>query len=371
MGVRFACQACGKRLHVKAELAGKRGICPKCGERFRIPLADQEWSIRLGSPEDPGGSAQRRLAPSLREDPPGVDQPADSGAQRSPRQRVGLLDSEPEAIWYVRPPSGGQYGPAKSPLLRQWVGEHRVAADALVWRDGWPQWREAIDVFPEYARELPGAPATAAEDDGTGTGPGVADNTAAGNTLAGSTAAGSTGTGNAGTGGTGTGGTGTGNRAAGEFVIGQAGAGDRGSAAAAAGEAAPGVTVEAEIRPVDPRRPALEGDVWLGSRRLARRNRRVWAIVVLVVISLLLVVALIIVSTRPPAATTNATPAIGAVRGDGTFGGPGTFRGSVGRRMGLRGLGSNGCRSRFHAFNGVPSCPRIFSTPDRRSAGIA
>lgn len=303
MGVRFACQACGKRLHVKAELAGKRGICPKCGERFRIPLADQEWSIRLGSPEDPGGSAQRRLAPSLREDPPGVDQPADSGAQRSPRRRVGLLDSEPEAIWYVRPPSGGQYGPAKSPLLRQWVGEHRVAADALVWRDGWPQWREAIDVFPEYARELPGAPATAAEDDGTGTGPGVADNTAAGNTLAGSTAAGSTGTGNAGTGGTG-----TGNRAAGEFVIGQAGAGDRGSAAAAAGEAAPGTTVDAEIRPVDPRRPALEGDVWLGARRLARRNRRVWAIVVLVLISLLLVVALIIVSTRPPAATTTAPP---------------------------------------------------------------
>ena len=283
MGVRFACQACGKRLHVKAELAGKRGICPKCGERFRIPLADQEWSIRLGSPEDPRGAAPT-AAP--RTDQPGTHAPATpatpaaTGTRRSPDrpdqpdQPGGLLDSEPEAIWYVRPPSGGQYGPARSPLLRQWVEEHRVAADALVWRDGWPQWREAIDVFPEYATELPGTqtPAADASDEAGTTQAGV-----------GNARVGNAGTGNARTGG-------------------------RVPATGGTGEGAAGTTVDVEIRPVDPRRPALEGGVWLGARRLARRNRRVWAIVVLVLISLLLVVALIIVSTRPPAATTTAPP---------------------------------------------------------------
>ncbi len=37
MGIRFFCPN-GHKLNVKAELAGKVGICPKCGERMLIPL---------------------------------------------------------------------------------------------------------------------------------------------------------------------------------------------------------------------------------------------------------------------------------------------------------------------------------------------
>lgn len=37
MGIRFFCPR-GHKLNVKAELAGKVGICPKCGERMLIPL---------------------------------------------------------------------------------------------------------------------------------------------------------------------------------------------------------------------------------------------------------------------------------------------------------------------------------------------
>ena len=36
MGVRFECPA-GHKLHVKAHLAGQRGICPECGVRFIVP----------------------------------------------------------------------------------------------------------------------------------------------------------------------------------------------------------------------------------------------------------------------------------------------------------------------------------------------
>jgi len=67
------------------------------------------------------------------------------------------LEEEPNATWYVRPPSGGQYGPASTAELQEWIIQGRVAASALLWRDGWPQWRDASDALPEMAASLPGA----------------------------------------------------------------------------------------------------------------------------------------------------------------------------------------------------------------------
>jgi GYF domain 2 len=58
------------------------------------------------------------------------------------------IEESPEAIWYVRPPSGGQYGPARGDIMRKWVGEGRVSQDSLVWREGWNDWRTAGQVFP-------------------------------------------------------------------------------------------------------------------------------------------------------------------------------------------------------------------------------
>ena len=58
------------------------------------------------------------------------------------------IEESPESIWYVRPPSGGQYGPARGDIMRKWVGEGRVSQDSLVWREGWNDWRTAGQVFP-------------------------------------------------------------------------------------------------------------------------------------------------------------------------------------------------------------------------------
>ena len=52
-------------------------------------------------------------------------------------------------IWYVRPPSGGQFGPASGELMKTWLSEGRVSADSLVWREGWRDWQEAGTVFPK------------------------------------------------------------------------------------------------------------------------------------------------------------------------------------------------------------------------------
>ena len=59
------------------------------------------------------------------------------------------ITEAPDAVWYVRPPAGGQFGPARGDVLRQWLQEGRVSADSMVWREGWTDWKTAGPIFPE------------------------------------------------------------------------------------------------------------------------------------------------------------------------------------------------------------------------------
>jgi len=65
------------------------------------------------------------------------------GAQPDPLAEAGNV------VWYVRPPSGGQYGPATADIMRNWISEGRISPDTLVWREGWRDWQEAGEVFPQ------------------------------------------------------------------------------------------------------------------------------------------------------------------------------------------------------------------------------
>jgi hypothetical protein len=62
-----------------------------------------------------------------------------------------------DVVWYVRPPSGGQYGPATSKLMRQWLAEGRISPNTLVWREGWRDWQQASDVFHQLRLNYPAA----------------------------------------------------------------------------------------------------------------------------------------------------------------------------------------------------------------------
>lgn len=177
MGIRFACHVCNQPLNIKRELAGRRGICPGCASRIRIPVADAEKSepvqgvahssgAEIGETSGsaiPAGESHAPAAPQPSGAPaapqpsgaPAAPQP--SGAPAKPQRH----EDQDEAIWYVRPPSGGQYGPATGAVLAQWVDEGRVSATALLWREGWPQWRSAAEALPESVAKLSPAEGTA------------------------------------------------------------------------------------------------------------------------------------------------------------------------------------------------------------------
>jgi hypothetical protein len=162
MGIRFACHHCSHPLNVKNDLAGRVGVCPKCRGRFRIPSADSTFSQSLRQPENgnavgtspqssqgSGETFPRRQA-VVAGDERVLDESAQAVSEVPPGGAVtGSPLDESAAQWYVRPPAGGQYGPATGEVMRLWIVENRITPSTLVWRDGWPQWRSAREVLPE------------------------------------------------------------------------------------------------------------------------------------------------------------------------------------------------------------------------------
>ena len=194
MGIRFYCPN-GHKLNVKEFQAGRRGICPFCGAKIQIPTQSTRPSSRAaqqrqrsesggdveGDPTSPPASAtppdeividgppgpevapvepvvvsravaeaKAPVATSTAEVPPQAN-PEPSPPTAPPRQPAGTdpITEAPEMIWYVRPPSGGQFGPAAGDVMRNWLAEGRVSADSLLWREGWRDWQEAGNVFPQ------------------------------------------------------------------------------------------------------------------------------------------------------------------------------------------------------------------------------
>jgi hypothetical protein len=153
MGIKFLCPN-GHKLHVKSFLGGKRAICPKCGARVVVPSASEsaagasasrtQGDRTAGSPQDASfddaleATAAALTSPGTTVDPRPVSPP--------PRP-ADPFDEAPGAAWYVRPASGGQFGPASAEIMRSWLAEGRVGTNSLVWRAPWPEWRSASATF--------------------------------------------------------------------------------------------------------------------------------------------------------------------------------------------------------------------------------
>jgi hypothetical protein len=183
MGIRFYCPN-GHKLNVKEFQAGRKGICPFCGAKIQIPTESTRPSTRDepgggrapgaaapdGPPQGNSGEDDSASGPVSIAPPPGMDEgpaaaptpivsaPQGPGATAWPGSTAPATSAAPAAadplteagnvVWYVRPPSGGQFGPAGGDIMRGWLAEGRISADSLVWREGWRDWREAGGVFP-------------------------------------------------------------------------------------------------------------------------------------------------------------------------------------------------------------------------------
>lgn len=165
MGIRFYCPN-GHKLNVKDFQAGRNGLCPFCGSKMQIPLESTRTSSRHKSQSQEGGdeaSAASEVtvaeldSPTVAETTPPPDQTATPSADTtpsaatSPAEVADPLVEAGEVVWYVRPTSGGQFGPATADCMRTWLAEGRIAVETLVWREGWRDWRDAGDVFPQLS----------------------------------------------------------------------------------------------------------------------------------------------------------------------------------------------------------------------------
>jgi len=163
MGIRFYCPK-GHKLNVKEHLAGKRGICPHCGMTLMIP----QKSTRPSSREEQSAGA---VGGNLNEFDVFADDPAtDSGGHTVSAQPSGATEQDaafddPNDVWYVQLPDGQRFGPATLPIIQTWIKEHRISPTMLVIRDGWEDWLEAGQVFPETVQIFQKTPSKKAKNE--------------------------------------------------------------------------------------------------------------------------------------------------------------------------------------------------------------
>ncbi len=154
MGIKFLCPN-GHKLHVKSYLTGKKAICPKCGTRVVVPAEDGATALSdstLASDEDvslvEATETQTLTAVNV------AAAAAKKSAPASSQPTADPIAESPSAVWYIRPATGGQYGPASGEIMRGWLKDGRVGASSLVWRAGWSEWRSAAEIFPQLGSLL-------------------------------------------------------------------------------------------------------------------------------------------------------------------------------------------------------------------------
>jgi len=151
------------------------------------PTGGQVVSSPAGPVQSPAAGQMQSLAPGQMQSPPGqipsapaspggampggpISNPAPAAtpspanqapsapaSQAAPTPTDPLLESG-NSVWYVRPLSGGQFGPATADIMRSWLEEGRISSDSMVWCEGWPDWVGAVTVFPQLGPAMaPGA----------------------------------------------------------------------------------------------------------------------------------------------------------------------------------------------------------------------
>lgn len=146
MGIVAYCPR-GHRVKVKDALAGKKGICPECGERFRIPQL-----AATGTPTQSATTADGRLpqATVASLDPAvAAGLPRVVPLDRPPERKLDpVLAARPELTWHHAVPGGAASPPLTAEAMQQWLESGAVSGAELVWRSDWPDWLPIRRIFP-------------------------------------------------------------------------------------------------------------------------------------------------------------------------------------------------------------------------------
>lgn len=187
MGIVAFCPQ-GHRVKVKDQLAGRKGICPTCGTRFRIPPAaavppaapaplpvatiislDAAIAARLpralplNAPAVAAGltpaaapATASVVAPVMADTAATAavdaaddsDMFAEEAEEHEPRMHP-VIAERPDLAWCLALPGGTASEPLTSDALQAWLDARRATGAELVWRADWPDWRPIARVFPE------------------------------------------------------------------------------------------------------------------------------------------------------------------------------------------------------------------------------
>lgn len=153
----------GHRVKVKDVLAGKRGICPTCGARFRIPKTPPPVAATAAVASLPMATVVSLDATEAERLPRAtpLDHPA-AAVREAVVEAVEfeedialavewhpVIAERPDLAWCHAVPGGDASAPLGAEAMQAWLDAGAAAAGALVWRADWPAWRPLREVFPD------------------------------------------------------------------------------------------------------------------------------------------------------------------------------------------------------------------------------
>jgi hypothetical protein len=151
----------GHRVKVKDAFAGRKGVCPDCHSRFRIPLEscaiptarvlslDAAWAATLPRavilPADHVFSKGALSKGAFSNG--GFSKEADRPHQ--PAMHPAIAE-KPDAEWRVAIPGGEPSASLTGSDMQAWLAAGRATGGEVVWRSEWPDWVSIRLVFPEF-----------------------------------------------------------------------------------------------------------------------------------------------------------------------------------------------------------------------------
>jgi len=163
MGIVAFCPQ-GHRVNVKESFAGKKGLCPTCGAKFRIPggasappgpdaglptarlLAVDPAIIATLPRVLPFDAAPPAGAPAAAHDPLPAPAFAPPVAPAQPPLHA-VLAERPDLQWCIAFPGGEPTEPLPAESMQAWLESGQAEGSEVVWRSDWPEWRPAREVF--------------------------------------------------------------------------------------------------------------------------------------------------------------------------------------------------------------------------------